>query len=230
MIEYYFVDKNTVSWTAKDIIIKAGTKDWIFTWEIMWELVFYKKVSKSIPRSEVLKAKEQDWYNKWKVFWLCKYAFDKDFEEKYLEWREERKLNPKAKIFSENSERLLFWKFSKHTKVVAMAMLDNAIEMKYLSVYELQESEKTKLLDIERKRKKAEEERLQWLKNEEELMKAKAEKIKIEKILAKYPEIKEQAILEVEKSTPNVKWWFKEALINAKMKVIAKNNPKYYGE
>ena len=223
MIKYLCIDPKKVNSTTQEILDKAWQSDWIFSWIVNWEFVFYKKeTTKSTPRAEVLRAKEQLFYNRWVIFGLCKYAFDEDFEILYKEWRDERKLNPQAKIFSERSERLLFGKFNKVSKPIAVQMLKNAIEMKYLSVYDLTESEKTKILEPLRIEKAKQEEKMKGFQDEQLKKEAEQKEAEIEKILKEHPEIKEEATNEVEISMPNLKGVFKEQTIKAKMRIIAK--------
>jgi hypothetical protein len=101
-------------------------------------------------------------------------------------------------------------------------MLKNAIEMKYLSVYDLTESEKTKILEPLRIEKAKQEEKMKGFQDEQLKKEAEQKEAEIEKILKEHPEIKEEATNEVEISMPNLKGVFKEQTIKAKMRIIAK--------
>jgi len=117
---------------------------------------------------------------------------------------------------------LLFGKFNKVPKPIAMQMLKNAIEMKYLSVYDLTESEKTKILEPLRIEKAKQEEKLKGLEDEKAKLETEKKEAEIERILKEHPEIEKEATHEVEISMPNLKGVFKEQTIKAKMRILAK--------
>ncbi len=183
-----------------------------------WKMYFKRRLIK--PRAKPKVFEEQDFYNKHYVKWACSYAFDPDFKELYLEWRKERKLSKSYKNpFNEASEKRVFKKLSKVTKKIAMAMLDNAIENKWLILYDLQEKEKEKIM-MELRVKKSKEENKEM---SVDIEKQEKELQKISEYVKSNPGIKEEARKYVDETSPNAEGVFRETLIKTRVRMIARN-------
>lgn len=220
-VDYLFVKKK-VPPENKEIIEHWGKKGWIYTWEIDWELVFYrKKATTRKTRTQAMKEKEILFHNKTLIRSLCSYAFDDDFLELYKWWRDERRLNPSYKWFTERSEKMFFLKLNKEPKIIALEMLKRAIEGKWLALVRLHEFEREKILEPIRLQKQREENERMWIKNEEDFKKQKNKEKELNEYIARNPRIKQEAKKYVEKHNPNVKWKWKATMIDVRSRIIA---------
>ena len=203
---------------ADDKAIWVLQKDW---WGLCtidnWKMYFRKKVP--IHRKKPVKLKESDFYNKSYIKWACSYAFDVDFQELYLEWREERKLSTSYKNpFNEASEKRVFNKLNKVTKKIAMAMLDNAIENKWLVLYDLSEKDKEKII-MELRIKK-------WIESYDDtnkkIEKNKKQQQDILNYIKQNPNLYEEARNYVDEHSPNAEGIFKNTLIKTRVRMLAR--------
>lgn len=209
------------------IIVSDDTAIWILQkdwWEMcgVTSLKMYFKRKVKQTRKTPVKTEESLRYNKNIVKKLCNYAFHKDFEELYQEWRDERKLSVSYKTpFNEASEKRVFNKLSKVTKKIAEAMLNNAIQSKWLILYDLQENEKEKILMWLREDKRKEDNIKWWFETAQDKIKAENIVKDIDIYLSKNPKIRSEAISFIEKQSPGAEWQFKEKLVTIKMRALA---------
>lgn len=208
-----------------DSILNIMWKDYWELVQILWEVSYWKrKINPTRKKPEKKEFEEQLFYNKSYIKWCCSYVFDDDFQKAYEEWREERKLSPSYKtLYNEASEKRTFNKLAWKPKQISLKMLENASANKWLILYDLQHSEEEQILNKLREQNHKIEIKQQWIESEQEFEKAKEEKQRLNEYIEQNPHIREEAKKYVLENNPWVEWVYRETLIMAKARMIAKN-------
>lgn len=185
------------------------------------KMIWSRQVKKTIIKKPKEKIEEKLYYNESFVKWCCSYY--KDIEEKYNDWRQQRKECGKFKPYTERNEKVTFNKLSKFPKPIAEEMLDKAIAWSWGRLIELESYEVEKIMKPLRQKKHKEEQEREGFATDEQKQQAELERQKIQDYIKQNPSIREQARLFVEEKHSSLQWKYKDSMITAKMAKIAKD-------
>lgn len=217
MIEYRITTHND----------KILNEFWKEDWQLIQILDNKMYWSRPVKKTRTIKNKEPQkpvttYFSELVVKGHCSYY--KDIEEQYFEWVKVRADCGKFKPFNESSEKSAWKKLWKHPKPVAERMLEVASAQSYGMLYDLSESDVSKIMEPLRQEKQKEEMKLQWFVSEEDKQKAEREKQRIQQYIINNPSIKEQARLFVEEKHSSLSGMYKDKMITARIAKIAKDN------
>ena len=205
------------------ILNMMGKDDWELV-QILWEVSYWKrKIIATRTKKDKVEFKEELFYNKKFIKWCCDYVFDEDFKTAYEEWREQRRLSPSYKTcYNESSEKRTFNKLVWKPKQIALKMLENASAQKRLILYDLDQRESEEIISKLRNENHKIEVKQQWFTSEQELKQAQEDKNKLNEYIDNNPRVREEAKEYVNETYPWTEWVYRETLIMARARIIAK--------
>lgn len=190
--------------------------------ESQWKMYWSRPIKKTVTRTKKEPQKIiTTYFSENTVKWLC--SFYKDLEELYFEWVKNRAECGKFKPFNETSEKSAWKKLWKFPKPVAERMLEVASAQSYGRIYDISEQEKEEIMKPLREEKHKEEQKRQWFTTDQEKLQAEKKKQRIEEIIRKNPQFKEEARKYIQEKNPKVTWRPQEILIEARVAMMANN-------
>ena len=185
------------------------------------KMIWSKKIVKTRIITPKESIEEKLYYNETFVKWCCSYY--KEIEEKYKDWRDQRKECGKFKPYTERSEKVEFGKISKFPKLVVEEMLSKAITWSWGRLVVLESYEVEKIMQPLRDTLHKEQKKLEGFDTDEEKKQAEVLKWRIEDYIKSHPQLKQEAVKYVTEKFPNLNAQAHEKMIKTRCAMMANN-------